>query len=412
MPTVDLPRLRARLEALARFGALPGGGVTRPCWSEPHEAARAWLLAEMRAAGLATWVDAAGNVFGGLGAEALSAARPAVLTGSHIDTVPEGGMLDGALGVLAGLEGLHVARDAGLVPARPLVVAAWSDEEGRYGSLFGSRAFCGRLDVDRIPEMAAADGERLVDAMARAGFDARRVPDARAPAGSVDAYVELHIEQGPRLEEAGVPIGVVDAIVGVRRMRVAFVGQADHAGTTPMERRRDAFLAAAEYALRARDLVVKRGSARSVTNVGVVRVHPGVSNIVPGRAELVHEMRDPDAAVLDDLGRRCASLARRVARRRAIAVELTPMSATTPAPCAPRVQRAVEAACARRGLAWQRLHSAAGHDAQNLTTITDAGMLFIPSQGGRSHRVDEMSDWDAIERGANVLLDTLLALAA
>lgn len=412
MPTVDLPRLRARLEALARFGALPGGGVTRPCWSEPHEAARAWLLAEMRAAGLATWVDAAGNVFGGLGAEALSAARPAVLTGSHIDTVPEGGMLDGALGVLAGLEGLHVARDAGLVPARPLVVAAWSDEEGRYGSLFGSRAFCGRLDVDRIPEMAAADGERLVDAMARAGFDARRAPDARAPAGSVDAYVELHIEQGPRLEEAGVPIGVVDAIVGVRRMRVAFVGQADHAGTTPMERRRDAFLAAAEYALRARDLVVKRGSARSVTNVGVVRVHPGVSNIVPGRAELVHEMRDPDAAVLDDLGRRCASLARRVARRRAIAVELTPMSATTPAPCAPRVQRAVEAACARRGLAWQRLHSAAGHDAQNLTTITDAGMLFIPSQGGRSHRVDEMSDWDAIERGANVLLDTLLALAA
>jgi N-carbamoyl-L-amino-acid hydrolase len=412
MPDVDRARLRGRIEALARFGALPGGGVTRPCWSEPHEAARAWLLAEMRAAGLAAWVDPAGNVFGALGTDRLSAERPAVLTGSHIDTVPEGGILDGALGVVAGLECLHTLREAGAAPGRPLVVTAWSDEEGRYGSLFGSRAFCGRLDVARLPEMAAADGERLVDAMARAGFDARRAPEARAPAGSVAAYVELHIEQGPRLEEAGVPIGVVDAIVGVRRTRLTFVGQADHAGTTPMERRRDAFLAAADYALRARELVVKRGSAHSVTNVGVVRVHPGVSNIVPGRAELVHEMRDPDAAVLEDLGRRCASLARRVARRRALAVEVTPMSATTPAPCAPRVQRAVEAACEGRGLAWQRLHSAAGHDAQNLAAITEAGMVFIPSQGGRSHRVDEMSDWDAIERGANVLLDTLQRLAA
>jgi len=404
-------RLRARLEALARFGALPGGGVTRPCWSAPHEAARAWLLGEMRGIGLEAWVDPAGNVFGATGIRAVSAERPCVLTGSHIDTVPEGGILDGALGVVAGLECLQVLRESGTAHQLPLAVAAWSDEEGRYGSLFGSRAFTGRLDIEKIPDMAAADGERLVDAMARAGFDAQRAPDARAPEGGVAAYVELHIEQGPRLEEAGVPIGVVDSIVGVRRARVVFTGQADHAGTTPMERRRDGFLAAAEYALKARDLVVRRGGARSVTNVGVVRVHPGVSNIVPARGELVHEIRSPDADVLAGLAIQCEALARRIGRRRRVAVDVRPMSATAPVRCAERVQAAVDAACVTVGLACTRLHSAAGHDAQNLAAITDSGMIFIPSVGGRSHRVDETSDWGAVENGANVLLRTLLALA-
>jgi N-carbamoyl-L-amino-acid hydrolase len=411
MATVSLARLRNRIETLARFGGLPGGGVTRSMWSPPYEEARAWLLAEMRAAGLEPWVDAAGNTFGGLGMGAFDAARPAVVTGSHIDTVPEGGILDGALGVLAGLEALHVIRESGTSHARPLAVAAWSDEEGRYGSLFGSRAFCGKLDVARLPQMAASDGERLVDAMARAGFDALRAPEAQVDPAALAAYVELHIEQGPRLEEAGIPIGVVEAIVGVRRTRVVFTGQADHAGTTPMERRRDGFLAAAEFALKARDLVVKRGSGRSVTNFGVVHVHPGVSNIVPARGELIHEMREPDPTVLDRLARDCASLAKRVARRRQVQVELRPISATVPAPCAPRVQAVIEAAARGLGLTTQPMYSAAGHDAQNLSAITDAGMLFIPSKGGRSHRVDEMSDWDAIERGANVLLHALIALA-
>jgi N-carbamoyl-L-amino-acid hydrolase len=410
--TVSLERLRSRIETLARFGALPGGGVTRPCWSPPHEEARAWLLGELRGAGLEAWVDPAGNVFGGTGARGFRPDAPVVLTGSHIDTVPEGGILDGALGVLAGLEALQTIRERGIPHRRPLAVAAWSDEEGRYGGLFGSRAFCGTLDPALIPTLAAADGERLVDAMARAGFDAARAPEARAPAGAVAAYLELHIEQGPRLEEAGIPIGVVETIVGVRRARVVFHGQADHAGTTPMERRRDAFLGAADFALRAREHVVTRGSGVSVTNVGAVHVHPGVSNIVPGRAELVHEMRDPDAGVLERLAAECAALAREVARARRITVEVQPLSATTPAPCAPRVQAMIEEACATLGVKWQRLYSAAGHDAQNLAALTDAGMIFIPSRGGRSHRVDEMSDWDAIERGAGVLLHTLLALAS
>ena len=366
----------------------------------------------MQAAGLRPWVDPAGNTFGALGADGFAPARPMVLTGSHIDTVPEGGTLDGALGVIAGLECLQAIGEAKVSHARPLAVAAWSDEEGRYGSLFGSRAFCGGLDAARIPGMAAVDGERLVDAMARAGFDASRAPEAKVAPEAIAGYVELHIEQGPRLEEAGIPIGVVEAIVGVRRTRMMFVGQADHAGTTPMERRRDAFLGAADWAIQARELVVGRGSAQSVTNFGVVRVHPGVTNIVPGRAEIVHEMREPDPEVLERLGVECIALAQTVARARGLRVEVHPMSATVPAPCAPRVMAAVEEACRALGLPSRRLYSAAGHDAQNLAAITDAGMIFIPSKGGRSHRVDETSDGEAIERGANVLLRTLLGLAS
>ena len=411
MTAIDGTRLTRRLAELAHFGALPGGGVTRHCWGPAYEDARTWLLGEMRTSGLTTWVDGAGNVFGATGVDRVSAERPIVLTGSHIDTVPEGGTLDGALGVIAGLECLHTIVQTKTITRRPLAVAAWSDEEGRYGSLFGSRAFCGMLDGVRIADMAAVDGEKLVDVMRRAGFDPARVPEAAAPKGAVTAYVELHIEQGPRLEETGIDIGVVQAIVGVRRARIIFHGQADHAGTTPMERRRDAFLGGAEYALRARAHVVTRGSKVSVTNIGVVSVHPGASNIVPGRAELMHEMRDPDPAVLERLAAECREIAERIAAERQLRVEIRPLSATVPAHCSPNIQATTEAVCSKLGLTTQRMYSAAGHDAQNLAAVTEAGMIFIPSTGGKSHRVDETSDPRDIERGANVLLHTLLSLA-
>lgn len=406
MLKISLPRLRRDLTALARFGSNPGGGVSRPAWSPPHEEARAWLLARLKEAGLETSVDPAGNTFGRLGAGA-----PAVLTGSHIDSVPEGGTLDGALGVLAALECLRTIRDAGPPLRRPLAVVAWSDEEGRYGSLFGSRAFTGKLDPAKIPLMRASDGDRLVDAMARAGFNALEAPRAAADHQDMAAYVELHIEQGPHLEARGIPIGVVEGIVGIRRNRIVFRGEPDHAGTTPMARRKDAFLAAAEYALKAREHVVKRGSGRSVTNFGVVEVRPGVTNIVPSRAALLQEMRELDGKVLDRLDRQCVALAKRIARRRGIRVAIERISRNEPARMAPEVQRAIEAAAAELRLQTLRMPSGAGHDAQNLATVTRAGMIFIPSKGGKSHRPDEASDWRAIERGANVLLHTLLKLA-
>ncbi|HXJ83646.1 MAG TPA: Zn-dependent hydrolase [Candidatus Methylomirabilis sp.] len=408
MPNViSLPRLRAHIETLSRFGKNPDGrGITRSCWSPAHEEARTWLLARMKKAGLSTSVDPAGNTFGRLGGKG-----PTVMTGSHIDTVPQGGHLDGALGVLAGLECLQTIHEKGIVTRLPLTVAAWSDEEGRYGSLFGSRAFTGKLDPKRVPGFRAADGERLVDAMARAGFDARKAHKAACDPRTLAAYVELHIEQGPNLDASGIPIGVVEGIVGIRRNRLTFIGEPDHAGTTPMAWRKDAFLGAAEYALRAREHVVKRGSGRSVTNFGRIELEPGVSNIVPARAVLLQEIRELDPRILPRLERECLALGRAIARRRGLRMTVESLSRNAPARCAPRVRTAVERAATALRLEWKRMPSGAGHDAQNLAKITDAGMVFVPSKGGRSHRPDEMSDWKAIERGANVLLHTLLDLA-
>ncbi|HEU4439878.1 MAG TPA: M20 family metallo-hydrolase [Methylomirabilota bacterium] len=404
---ISLPRLKHHIETLATYGRNPDGrGITRSCWSPPHEEARAWLLGKMKEAGLETRVDPAGNTFGVLPGEGA-----AVLTGSHIDTVPEGGPLDGALGVLAGLECLQTIREARLTVRRPLAVVAWSDEEGRYGSLFGSRAFTGKLDAAQIPNLRSLDGESLVDAMARAGYEAARAPDARCDPRALHAYVELHIEQGPHLEAARLPIGLVEGIVGIRRNRLTFVGEADHAGTTPMAWRKDAFLGACEYALKAREHIVKKGSGRSVTNFGRIELAPGVSNIVPARAMLMQEMRELDGRILARLDRECVALARAVARRRGLRVVVDTMSRTEPARCAPRVMEAAQAACEKLRLAYKRMPSGAGHDAQNLASVTASGMLFIPSRGGRSHRPDEMSDWKAIGRGANALLHTLLQLA-
>ena len=405
---ISLPRLRTHIEALSRFGRNPDGrGITRSCWSPAHEQARAWLLQRMKEGGLSTWVDEAGNTFGRLGN-----GGPAVLTGSHIDTVPNGGPLDGALGVLAGLECLQTIHESGLRVRLPLMMAAWSDEEGRYAGLFGSKAFAGKLDAKDIPNLRSADGERLVDAMARAGFNAYDAPKARCNPKTIAAYVELHIEQGPHLEAAKIPIGVVQGIVGNRRNWVTFTGQADHAGTTPMAWRRDAFMAAAEYAINARKLIVTKGSGRSVTNFGRVEVGPGVSNIVPDRCVLLHEMRELDSRILNRLERQCLALAKSVARKWKLKVSVEPISRSQPARCAPRVMRAVETAATGLKLKVKHMPSGAGHDAQNLALVTESGMLFIPSMGGRSHRPVETSDWRAIERGANTLLHTLLGLAS
>jgi N-carbamoyl-L-amino-acid hydrolase len=403
---IDLGRLRRDIEALAAIGRDPTGGLSRPAWSPAHEEARAWLLGQLRAAGLDARVDPAGNVFGRLGE-----GTPVVLTGSHIDTVPRGGPLDGALGVLAGLECLRTVAASGARPARALEVAAFTDEEGRFYGFFGSRALTGSLDRTLAERLADPSGLALREAMRRAGFDLGRAPEARRDPGEIAAYVELHIEQGPWLEAEDVPIGIVEGIVGIRRFRLTFVGQPDHAGTTPMDRRKDAFLTAAEYATKSRELVVRGGQGRAVTTIGVVDVRPGVPNIVPERAALLQELRDPDPALLERLATRTLQAARRVARQRGLVLEVAHLMRAEPVRMSPRIQEAIEATAAALGLPTRRMPSGAGHDAQVLAGVTDAGMVFVPSQGGRSHRPDEWTDWPAIERGANVLLGTLLRLA-
>jgi N-carbamoyl-L-amino-acid hydrolase len=404
---IDLARLRQDIEGLAGIGRDPTGGISRPAWSVAHEEARAWLLGRLAEAGLASRVDAAGNVFGRLGEGAS-----VVMTGSHIDTVPRGGPLDGALGVLAGLECLRTVAASGLRFSRALEVVAFTDEEGRFYGFFGSRALTGSLDHALAARLTDPGGLGLPEAMRRAGFDLARAPEARRDPGEIAAYVELHIEQGPWLEAEDVPIGVVEGIVGIRRFRLTFVGQPDHAGTTPMDRRRDAFFTAAEYATKSRALVVRGGQGRAVTTIGVVEVRPGVPNIVPERTALLQELRDADPAVLERLARRTLEAARRVARERGLSLEVEHLMRAEPVRMSAGIQGVIEAAAGDLGLAMRRMPSGAGHDAQVIAGVTDAGMIFVPSQGGRSHRPDEWTDWPAIERGANVLLGTLLRLAS
>ena len=404
---IDLGRLRQDIEALSTIGRDPTGGISRPAWSPAHEEARAWLLGRLREAGLATRVDPAGNVFGQLGE-----GSPVVMTGSHIDTVPRGGPLDGALGVLAGLECLRTVAASGRRLARPLEVAAFTDEEGRFYGFFGSRALTGSLDRALAERLADPTGLPLPEAMRRAGFDLAAAPTARRDPGEIAAYVELHIEQGPWLETEDVPIGVVEGIVGIRRFRLTFVGQPDHAGTTPMDRRKDAFLTAAEYATKSRELVVRSGEGRAVTTIGVVEVRPGVPNIVPERATLLQELRDSDPALLERLASRTLQAARRVARQRGLVLEVEHLMRADPVRMSPRIQATIETTAKELGLGTRRMPSGAGHDAQILAAVTDAGMIFVPSQGGRSHRPDEWTDWPALERGANMLLGSLLRLAS
>ena len=318
-----------------------------------------------------------------------------VLTGSHIDTVPRGGPLDGALGVLAGLECLRTVAASGARPARALEVAAFTDEEGRFYGFFGSRAMTGSLDPGLAERLTDPTGLALPEAMRRAGFDLARAPEARRDPGEIAAYVELHIEQGPWLEAEDVPIGVVEGIVGIRRFRLTFVGQPDHAGTTPMDRRKDAFLTAAEYATKSRELVVRDGLGRAVTTIGVVDVRPGVPNIVPERASAAAGAARPGPG-----------------RPRAPGEPHPPDGPAGGAPArarprggAPHARRARPDVPAdpggdrgRRprslGLPTRRMPSGAGHDAQVLAAVTDAGHALRPEPGRPeppARRVDRLA---------------------
>ncbi|MFB3818627.1 MAG: Zn-dependent hydrolase [Candidatus Methylomirabilales bacterium] len=404
---VNFARLKRDLAALAGIGRMPTGGVSRPSWSDADAEARRWLLQRLREAGLEARVDQAGNIFG-----RWQPGSPVVLTGSHIDSVPDGGTLDGALGVLAALEALRRVKEERLALRCPLELVAFSDEEGAFGGFFGSFAFTGALAAEAVPAMRNAEGVSIVKAMARHGLNALHAPAAARDPRDLCAYVELHIEQGRVLEAAGVPIGIVDDIVGIRRYAVRFIGRADHAGTTPLAERKDALLGAADLALRARQLVLARGTPASRVTVGTLRLAPGASNIVPAEALLSLELREVAAERLRGLAEASLALARTIAGEWGLEVVIEPVLAIEPVAMAPEVKAAIAASAEERGLRTLHLPAMAGHDAQVVGRVAKAGMLFVPSREGRSHSPMEFTADEDLEHGANVLLSTLLRLAA
>lgn len=405
---VDAERLLRDLEALSAFGALEGGGMDRPPFSVACRDAEAWLRDRMRAAGLAVRTDAAGNVFGRLGPET----GPAVLCGSHVDTVPNGGRFDGALGVVAALECARILAEREIPLARALEVCSFTDEEGSYVSLLGSRAITGGLEPDEIERSVGRTGERASDAMRRCGLDPARLPEARRPASEIAAYLELHIEQGPVLGHANADIGVVTGLVGIETLRLTFSGAARHAGTTPFDARRDALRGAAAAITECLDRMEDGawGAHDYRLNFGAIEVAPGVSNVVPGEARVTCELRAAEATRMTEIGCRVWAACEREAGRLGLSLMLEAMSYDLPASMDDGLQDLIEASAAELGLTSLRLPSGAGHDAQALAAIAPSGMIFIPSQGGVSHHPDEFSTDEQVVKGANVLLRALTRL--
>lgn len=376
IPPINTERLLADLRKLRSFGA-HGHGVVRPALSPIDIESRHWLVERMTEAGLGAAIDGLGTVYG-----RSPNPGPALLIGSHSDTQPTGGWLDGAMGVIYGIEIARALREAPETRDLAVDVASWIDEEGAFGSFIGSRAFCGE-DMDVIIASARNDdGLSLRDALAAAGILGR--PLARFAAGRYAGYLEPHIEQGGHLEETGHRIGVVTAIVGIREFRVAFCGQQNHAGTTPMARRKDAGAALMAFAHRLNGEFAAVAGPRSVWTIGRVELHPGYPSIIPGRAEFLLQFRDADAAVMDRFEAKLKDLA---AAGGPVAVAVSPFDeAVAPTVMDAGLQHHLAAAAERHAPGkWVHMPSAAGHDAQVIGLAMPAAMLFVPSIGGISH---------------------------
>jgi N-carbamoyl-L-amino-acid hydrolase len=408
MLKINPQRLRDDIEALAQIGRGEDHGIYRSAFNAADMEARAWLQQRIEAAGLECYRDSAANVYARLNWDTDTAS---VMSGSHIDSVPGGGHLDGALGVIAALECLRCIKEQQLPVKRPLEAVAFADEEGRFGGIFGSSALCGRLTPESIHNARDLDGVMLSEAMAQHGLDAMEALSAARPANSIHAFVELHIEQGPVLDRQQLDIGVVEAISGLFKWNARLIGLAGHAGATPMQMRQDAFQGLAELAGEIPRILEEHGSPRSVATIGRVELSPGAANVVPGKAEFSLDVRDTDLATLDNLASAFRRAISAIARRRDLMFEFDVLSEIAPVKSDSGIMRLIDQSATELGCSTLQLPSGAAHDTQIMAGFTRAGMIFIPSKEGRSHSPAEWSAWEAIENGANVLLNTIHQLA-
>jgi allantoate deiminase len=405
---IDGERLWRRILDLGEMGKQEEGGVTRLSFTDEERAAKDRVASYMEEAGLSVREDVVGNLFGSR--EGKSQDAPAVLVGSHLDSVYNGGNFDGPLGVLAGVEVLQTMDERGIETEHPIEVVAFTDEEGARFSfgMIGSRALAGNLSSNDLEHEDKA-GLSVARAMRAYGLDPERIDEAARRAGSVEAYVELHIEQGRISENGGLPVGVVTGIAGPAWFRFALKGETGHAGTTPMNLRRDSLAAAAEIMV-----VIEAETARTGTTVGTVGqldLAPGGINVIPGRTAFSLDLRDIDEEVRDLVEESILKKAQALCRRRAIGFEVETMQRLAPAPCSELVREATKGACERLGISPFALPSGAGHDGMQLTDLCPMGMIFVRSKNGVSHNPDEWSSQEDCATGADVLYWTVLDLA-
>lgn len=402
---INIARLLDRLQRLGEVGALPGGGCCRIALTDEDKLGRDLVCGWMRALDLEPFVDQLGNVVAvGKGRHDL----PPVMIGSHIDTVGTGGLYDGNYGVLSGLEIVETLRDHGVVPDRPLAVAFFTNEEGvRFQpDMMGSMVYGGSIAVEEAWASKDEQGHSVRDELARIGYLGELKPGWLRP----HAYLEAHIEQGPVLERMGITLGSVTGVQGISWQEVTLIGTSNHAGTTPMDMRKDAGSAAAELMVGVRALVREMGG-HQVGTCGMVRLEPNLINVIPRKAVLSIDLRNTDEMLLREAERRCAELIERVAQAEGVAVSTRQLVRLEPAHFSPNLIELVEQTATKLGYSSRRMASGAGHDAGLLSRFCPVGMIFTPSVGGLSHNVQEFTKPADLEAGANVLLHTVLALA-
>ncbi|MBL8353098.1 MAG: diaminopropionate ammonia-lyase [Burkholderiaceae bacterium] len=399
-------RLMQRIAAQAAIGAIDGGGVCRIALTDADQRGRDQLVRWMKALGLVVRVDRIGNIFG-IRADRTDAAP--VMTGSHIDTVATGGRYDGHYGVLAGLEVVRWLNDRQRVLERPLVVAAFTNEEGvRFQpDMMGSLVHAGGHPLEQALGSLDSDGKRLGDELSRIGYAGDMACGAIVP----HAYVELHIEQGPVMEAEGLEIGAVQDLQGISWQEFTITGQSNHAGTTPMRLRRDAGYCAAAIAVFVRELAQRYGGSQ-VATVGAMALHPNLINVIAERATVRVDLRNTDEATLQRAEQELADFVRRLGIEQSVSVETRRLARFEPVRFDERLVRLIEASARARGHRTRRMTSGAGHDAQMLARICPSAMIFVPSVMGISHNPREHTEAADLLRGANVLLDVLLTLAS
>lgn len=404
---IDADRLAALLDEVNSIGRLESGGVQRLAWTEEEVAARRWLADRCESEDLDVTYDEAGNVW------AFAGRRPAVIMGSHLDTVPDGGRFDGALGVTSALEGLLSAREARAQGWDRLGLVCFTDEEGvRFGlGMTGSRALAGDLEPREIEVATTPEGLALGEAMRATGFDPQRVGDVSVRRKDVSAYLEVHVEQGRRLERAGLPVSVVTGIVGLSHWRLEAVGEANHAGTTLPADRNDALIPIATAALEAQR--VMRASDELVATVGEAEVVGGATNIVPGLARASLDVRSLDERLIDQANEQIIAAARSSAGDNGCKLRVRETKRLRASPMDAGVLEAMRSAAAELDVEVPAMSSMAGHDAMTLTGAgVPCGMVFVRSEGGISHSPEESSTLEDCSLGAVLLVSAALKLAA
>ncbi len=401
---VNAARIEQRIMKLSEFGRNPEGGVSRVAFSAADIQGRKYIMSLMQQAGLKVRIDAAGNIIGRR--EGRNPKLPPIVFGSHIDSVPHGGNYDGDVGVIGAIECVQVLEENGIVTDHPLEVVVFSDEEG---GLVGSRAMIGELSEGAL-DVVSHSGKTIREGIRAIGGDPDRLHEAVRKKGDIKAFIELHIEQGSILDSEGIQIGVVEGIVGINWWDVTIEGFANHAGTTPMDRRQDALLAAAHLII-AVNRVVTGVPGRQVGTVGRIKAEPGAPNVIPGRVVMSLELRDLSAEKIQMLFDKIVEEARAIEKKTGTKITFTPIDVTAvPAPTDERIRQIIAEAAKELGLSYIFMPSGAGHDAQDMARIAPTGMIFVPSVGGISHSPKEYTRPEDMANGANVLLHTILKI--